>query len=402
MIKTNFKQNTLIFLAQALFITTFTIQFAYAGNQQIVVDSVADQPIPGLTTFREAIEEANITNQPEIIFDQTVFGTPQVITLENGEISITGSVLISGPGADLLTIDANNLSRVFNIDDNNNTQADVEIIGITFTNGSSSEAGGCINSRESLRLLASVVTACFSEKNGGGIHNFNAANVVIENSSLVNNTSENDGGGLFLQGANDHRIMNSTFSDNIASRNGGGMAINQTNSIDVDNSTFSENQAIGGAGIFANSNINITHSTIINNSGPGVQLDQDTLQNSIIAGNTGLDCIFEETGVNNQYNLDTDGSCGVDAVNHTTVADPLLGPLANNGGLTMTHSPLFGSLAIDAASDEDCAINDQRGFSRPQDGDGDGDALCDIGAVEVDEFVDLIFKDGFDDSTPVF
>ena len=395
MIKINFKQKILTFVAQVLCLTALTIQFAHAGNQLIVVNSVADQPTPSLTTFREAIEAANVTNQPEIVFDPNVFSTPQVITLENGEISITGPVLISGPGAELLTIDADNLSRVLNINDNNNTQADVEIIGMTFTNGNSSAAGGCINSSESLKLIESVITGCFSERNGGGLHNFIAGNIRVENSSFINNTSESDGGGLFLQGSSS-RVINSTFSDNIASRNGGGMAVNQTNSINVDNSTFSANTAIRGAGVFANSNINITHSTIINNTGPGAQLNQDNIQNSVIAGNTGLDCVFQETGINNLNSLDTDGSCGVDAVDHITVADHLLGPLANNDGLTMTHLPLDGSPVIDMGDDALCAEFDQRGRIRPQDGDSDGTRVCDIGAVEVGNLTDQIFKDGFD------
>ncbi|WP_395375857.1 choice-of-anchor Q domain-containing protein [Marinicella sp. W31] len=398
MIKKMFKQKIFVSIAQVLCITTVVIQLTHAGDLPvIVVDSTADQTTPGLTTFREAIEQANLLSESEIIFDQNIFSTPQVITLENGEIPITSNTIITGPGADLLTIDADNLSRILNIRDGNNTDARVVITGMTFANGNSSAAGGCINSSESLRLRATVITACFSERNGGGLHNVNADNVLIENSSFINNTSGNNGGGLFIQRQDGHRIINSTFSGNIASRNGGGITSNNTVSMNVLNSTFSDNLATKGAGVFADSSITITHSTIINNTGPGVQLIQDNIQNSIIADNTGFDCVFGETGINNQYNLDTDGSCGVDAVNHTTVADPLLGPLADNGGFTMTHLPQEGSPVIDAASDEDCAINDQRGVSRPQDGDGDGDALCDIGSVEVVDFGDLIFKDGFDE-----
>ncbi|HEX4479324.1 MAG TPA: choice-of-anchor Q domain-containing protein [Rudaea sp.] len=67
-----------------------------------------------------------------------------------------------------------------------------------------------------------------------------------------------------------------------------------------------------------------------------------------------------------------------------------LGPLQNNGGPTMTFSPLPGSALIDADPDLECFAalpTDQRGAIRFY-----GDA-CDIGAVEVN---DIIFQDGFE------
>ena len=63
--------------------------------------------------------------------------------------------------------------------------------------------------------------------------------------------------------------------------------------------------------------------------------------------------------------------------------DPRLGPLADNGGPTLTHALLPGSPAIDAVTAGNCPAADQRGVSRPQDGTGDGVRACDIGAFEV-------------------
>ena len=60
-------------------------------------------------------------------------------------------------------------------------------------------------------------------------------------------------------------------------------------------------------------------------------------------------------------------------------ADPLLGPLQDNGGPTQTHALLAGSPAIDAALLANCPATDQRGVSRPQ---GPG---CDIGAFELEQ-----------------
>jgi hypothetical protein len=68
---------------------------------------------------------------------------------------------------------------------------------------------------------------------------------------------------------------------------------------------------------------------------------------------------------------------------------PLLGQLANNGGSTQTHVLQTGSPVIDAANPATpgsgppaCEATDQRGQTRPQDGDGDSTATCDIGAFE--------------------
>ena len=126
-----------------------------------------------------------------------------------------------------------------------------------------------------------------------------------------------------------------------------------------------------------------------------------TLQNTIVAASVaglnyfgpGLPLVI--SGGNN---VDQDGSFGLAGAGDQNGVNPLLGPLQNNGGGTrLTHALLGGSPAIDAGGAAVCPGTDERGVGRPQDGNGDGTAVCDIGAVE---FWDCD-RNGVDDTSEV-
>jgi len=120
----------------------------------------------------------------------------------------------------------------------------------------------------------------------------------------------------------------------------------------------------------------------------------ETVKNTIIAANSGGDCQVGPGLTSEGNNLDSDGTCDLNGPGDISSADPLLLPLASNGGPTHTHalratecgidSCTPGSPAIDAADNTACPATDQRGVARPFDGDGDGNAVCDIGAHEND------------------
>jgi len=93
------------------------------------------------------------------------------------------------------------------------------------------------------------------------------------------------------------------------------------------------------------------------------------------------------------FNLADDVTCNLIAVDDLVVADVMLSALAGNGGPTWTHMPETGSPAIDSGDDTSCPDRDQIGSLRPWDGDGDGQAHCDRGAVELGA---AFFVDGFE------
>jgi expansin (peptidoglycan-binding protein) len=131
------------------------------------------------------------------------------------------------------------------------------------------------------------------------------------------------------------------------------------------NNTFYGNSTDGSGGGISNQGNIVLINTIV--------------ANSLLGG----DCYGSIT--DGGHNIDSDGTCGLDPANGSMPnTDPALGPLQNNGGPTLTHALLWGSPAIDAGDDAQCPETDQRGVLRPQDGDNDGWAVCDIGSYEVE------------------
>ncbi len=195
----------------------------------------------------------------------------------------------------------------------------------------------------------------------GGIANSSGI-VTITNSTVSGNSASNEGGGILSFGT--LTIMNSTVSGNRAGGfgqnnfpgRGGGISADGT--LTISNSTISGNSAWGndfkgpgyGGGI-AGAGIEINNSTISGNSatigggistGGGVQIG-----NTILNNNSGAN--IDGTVTSHGYNVSSDDGGGFlngpgDQIN----ADPMLGPLQDNGGSTLTHALLPGSPANDA------------------------------------------------------
>ncbi len=403
----------------------------------LVVDTVADERDGdysiGDLSLREAIELASGSDSSETItFDASgLFSSPQTITLELGELRISGGLTIDGNIANGLTVHANGGSRVLNIDDGLNTHySAVGVYGFRITGGNAlgtnnvDRSGGGIRNWEQL-TLDSVSVEDNSADSGGGIFNLGLLDVRdstisgnqadfgggisnyygelnVAESSLTSNTAANAGGGLYsYQGP--FTISESTISGNVAG-GGGGISTFSLYSVGlIANSTISGNTTgqngggiLLGAGMLELRYMTITDNEAPNSRGSGMYVDVSfssnlSLYGSIVSGNVNSDIDHEGYFVNRissgGFNLigSSDELAGFVASDLLGVTDPQLAPLANNGGSTVTHALLPGSPAFNAGDPSPLSPPnfDQRGapFVRLADG------RMDIGAVESQEEV---------------
>jgi len=236
-------------------------------------------------------------------------------------------------------------------------------------------AGGAIANENMLTVSDSTFSGN-TAWDGGGIRNY-AGVLTVSGSTFSGNSAGQLAGGIY--GGSALTATNCTFVGNNAGELGGGIL---GGPMIVTNSTFSGNRAYAGGGIYSWGNdLIVTNSTFSGNranEGGGIyqaSFGAGTLKNTIIANSSmGDNCsgLFVNGGGNLSY---PDTSCpGINA-------DPMLGPLQDNGGPTWTMALGEGSAALDAGDDVICAappVNnlDQRGVTRPQ------GIHCDIGAFE--------------------
>ncbi len=260
----------------------------------------------------------------------------------------------------------------------NSTVSDNIATGLDSNSSPSNGRGGGIDARGgslggSLSLTDSTVTGNRAALSGGGI-NANSAitQLTILRSTLSGNRTGGLGGGIYNQSQNS-TITNSTISGNIAQILGGGIHNSDfsVSTLSLTNNTITVNRSGGGSGVFNDpaGTVNILNTIIAANTiedagtGPDVSGAFMSQGHNLIGSGDG------STGFVNGSNGDQVG---------TTVLpkDPMLGPLANNGGPTQTHALLAGSPAIDTADPMNFPPTDQRLVVRPQ------GAGPDIGAFE--------------------
>jgi len=356
--------------------------------------------------------------------DVIVFGSVTGVIPLATQITISKDVTISGPGAGSLTIAPSSTHRAIFIDSNNPT---VTISGVTFQgNGTAVDDGAAIyNYGGALTILNTVFSGNVTTGKGGAIYNY-VGDVVIKSSTFSGNRATGLGGAIYNYGGS-VSIDASTFSGNQSASGGGAIAFyadtgTPSSSLTITNSTLSGNQTTGvnkyGGAIYLHNVAasTITNSTISGNSASGtggaIALYRTILavNNSTITGNTATSSVggvylygstlnlfstivannvgggspdigVGETGTVNGTNSlvrSTSGFTFSTNVNNITGLDPLLGPLASNGGPTQTMALLPGSPAIDKGINPLALAFDQRGtpFVRSS-------GVTDIGAYEV-------------------
>ena len=219
-------------------------------------------------SLRWAVGQANAhAGGDTITFDTTVFRTPQTITLAQGELPITKSLTIQGPGADRLTISGGGFSapdygsRVFEID---GAATAVTLSGLSITGGTglhySYHIAGGIGWGGGGQTGGSGFA---SDGQGGAIWNGGVLNVTgctLSNNSvdanptyLINPTFGFSGGAIYNAGT--LTVSNSTLSKNAAGDAywssggswGSGGAIFNAGTLTVNNSSLSDNAAYGSS-----------------------------------------------------------------------------------------------------------------------------------------------------------
>ncbi len=384
-------------------------QFSFAQPVTNQVTTLADG---GAGSLRQVIASS-------VPGANVIFVTNGMIVLTSGSLILSNNLSIIGPGATNLAISGNKAGRVFTI----SPTATVKISGLTICNGLG--ASGSVGSIG--QGVAPYGGTGGDGAPGGGI--YNAGTLSLIGCSVSNNvagtggeggygswfqhsfghsgTGGNGGAGGGIYNAGTIVLTGCTINNNAAGNGGRGGLAQSTNSIG-EAATYGGNGGNGGdgGGCYNAGTLMLTNctfggnsygngGTIYTNQGPpgysptpgspgtvGGLYSKGSLAlvASTISGNKGTGVYVQSGFAVNLWNtLVSDVSGTVNSQGNNLIGgNPMLGPLTNNGGQTLSFALLPGSPAIDAGDDTLASlVTDQRGFPR------DAGAHVDIGAFEL-------------------
>jgi uncharacterized repeat protein (TIGR01451 family) len=361
---------------------------ASAQAANFTVTNLSDGPDPGPAgSLRKAITDANANAGADtVLFNGALSGS---ILLSQASIPITEAVNVTGPGPNVLGVDAYyGLGRIFTIDPTVSGDP-VTISGLSMAYGHPAGSGGAIFNQDAKltvsnsTLFANATGSAAVEIAGGAIADAatyaSGTQTKIESSTITGNSARDGFGGGVASAEQLGTIANSTISANYAYGDGGG-TFSSDDGGTFQNTTVAHNYAYddGGGVATGTGGPNISfHNTIVgDNSTDGTRPD--------LLGTDPFDAefsLFQSTsGVTINPTVANSNVLGV---------NPQLSSYTeNHGGSTPTLLPGPTSPVIDQGKTAAAATTDQRGSARPFDvpavlnSAAAGADAADIGAVE--------------------
>jgi hypothetical protein len=279
---------------------------------------------------------------------------------------------IRGPGADRLAVSGDDAVRVFLVQAYG---SGVVLSGLTLRDGTSATSGyeaglgGCVYALGPLTIRDARLTGCAASALYVGMNTTRLERVLVD---------ANPGAGIRVGG------------------------ITGAGAIVIENTTVSGNDGRGLELVNADGpgpNASVYHSSFVDNGGANLfvpfysgEPEDFPLRLShvlLASGEPNVNCDGQPV-ISLGANIANDDTCALGATDDLPATPVSIGPLADNGGPTPTHAPFPYSAAVDSGATscpgrDGPLLADQRGWPRPRDGDEDGEARCDRGAVELPE-----------------
>lgn len=274
------------------------------------------------------------------------------------------------------------------------TVRDAQVLDNRAMGGGAGSGGGLFPFLATLVVERALVEGNFAQSSGGAVH-IVESEVTLTDTHLSANEA-GDGGAISHDGDLPLRLVRSLVSGNVGGTTGG---ITGRAPTTLETTTVSGNRGGIVGGIRAE-RLTLVSSTVAANvatadTNGNLRLEGPvTLTGSVVANPGGgtqpddVNCTFFAPAVASASgSVASDASCALGGGN-LDATDPLLQPLALNGGTLGSHALMPASPAIDFAGPA-CPSPDARGIARPADGNQDGAAACDAGAYEFVPGADL-------------
>lgn len=422
-------------------------------------DGYAATDTPDAISLRAAINEANAlggqstVNLPAGKFNLSVPASERAHEF-HGDLDIQSDITVVGAGADVTTIDAEGIDRVFDV----YPGATLALEKLTVTGGQTDTDGGGIRVQGGTLYLNETAIVDNTGHHGAGVALSEGSTAWMYRTTVAENNAVADGGGVHARSAKIH-LRDVTVSSNSATT-GAGLFLDPKSQGSVASSTVVENSAEKVGGIHSLGTTTVSETVVAENTTAATGLppdvdgrfdsgghnfvgqnqqrrtqvyqvdgspssdrysivvtdptslpaapfeflvDQTELRVSKVDGNIlHIDPASHDPGdtiPDEAASVRADGFWSPSDIAGSTSApmDPRLGPLQINAGTTRTHEPLRDSPLIEVGLRPNGSIYrvDQRGETRYFDHDLDGAMRRDIGAVERAEWVEIVSQEDF-------